>query len=517
MRKITLLFLFILASTFGFSQNLISNGTFDDATGWTFLDINTAGLNIGSLSIAGGVATFSEVTNPEWVHVGVYTSVNLDPGTYQFDMDVSYDGVSDSWGEVFVGATVPVQNTDYTDNKILTVHHTWSCGATTYSGLATETGCDGNPDAGKFTISTAGTYYVVYKSGGASWGGNPIVLDNVTLVNATPSPVAGFTTVTSTSNLDAVFTNTSTDATSYSWDFGDGTGTSTDTSPTYTYAAEGPYMVSLTATSAVGSDQYSSLITVGNPTNYITNGTFDDGTGWTVVNHYEATNTLGSVTFSGGVVTIDETTSGPWKHMGIYTAVNLDPGTYQFDMHMIYTGIADVWGEVYIGATEPVQNADYSGDQQVIKAYNSWDCSSITTYDGMAVAGGCDDTTPGQFDIVSSGTYYILFRTGGATYGSTGIVIDDMTLYSASTLGVSDYKIEGLKLYPNPTNNAWNISTQDQVIKTIEVYNILGRQVLTVNPNALSTQVDASGLTAGIYMATIKTDLGSETRKLIKN
>lgn len=47
------------------------------------------------------------------------------------------------------------------------------------------------------------------------------------------------------------FTNFSTDAVSYSWDFGD-SNTSTDESPAHTYAAEGDYVVVLTATNADG-------------------------------------------------------------------------------------------------------------------------------------------------------------------------------------------------------------------------------------------------------------------------
>ena len=115
--------------------------------------------------------------------------------------------------------------------------------------------------------------------------------------------------------------------------------------------------------------------------------------------------------------------------MGIYTVVELSVGTYQFEMDMAYTSINDVWGEVYIGTTKPVAGADYGGDQQVLKAYNAWDCGDIKTYSGKATASGCDTkSNPGKFEITTAGTYYLLFRTGGATYGTTGIVIDNVSL-----------------------------------------------------------------------------------------
>ena len=131
------------------------------------------------------------------------------------------------------------------------------------------------------------------------------------------------------------------------------------------------------------------------------------------------------------MVKFDETTSADWKHMGIYTAVELTAGTYQFEMDMTYTDISDIWGEVYIGATQPVEGSDYSGDKKVLKAYNAWDCADIKTYSGKATESGCDDanpTNPGQFEITVDGTYYLLFRTGGATYGTTGIVLDNVSL-----------------------------------------------------------------------------------------
>ena len=100
-------------------------------------------------------------------------------------------------------------------------------------------------------------------------------------------------------------------------------------------------------------------------------------------------------------------------------------------MDMTYTNINDSWGEVYIGATQPTDNSgqDYIGDQQVLKAYNTWECGNIKTYSGSAVEGGCDPSAnPGQFEITTAGTYYLLFRTGGAQWGTDGIVLDNMSL-----------------------------------------------------------------------------------------
>lgn len=220
------------------------------------------------------------------------------------------------------------------------------------------------------------------------------------------------------------------------------------------------------------------MTSLGYAQNLISNGTFEDGTGWTVVNHYEEANTLGSVTFSDGVATFNETAAGDWKHMGIYTSLTLNPGIYQFDMDMSYTDINDCWGEVFIGAAQPVQNQDYSGDQQVIKAYNAWDCPDVKTYNGLATASGCDPATnPGRFVITTAGNYYLLFRTGGSTYGTTGIVIDNVTLLDVSPAestdaSLSDLKIDGETISgfaPDITNYTYDLPFGTTSVPTVTV------------------------------------------------
>ena len=95
--------------------------------------------------------------------------------------------------------------------------------------------------------------------------------------------------------------------------------------------------------------------------------------------------------------------------------------------------------------------------------------------------------------------------------------IDDFVFGAFATLKVKDFEIEGLKAYPNPTNGQWKISTKDQEIKAIEVFNVLGKRVISLKPNAMLVHVDASGLAPGIYLTTITTQQGTSSRKLIKN
>jgi hypothetical protein len=411
--------------------------------------------------------------------------------------------------------------------------------------------------------------------------------------------------------------------------------------------------------------------------NLITNGTFDDATGWTVVNQYGTDSTNGLVSFANGEVTIEKVdpTDGGWIHMGFYTEVDLTAGWYQFDMDMDFENINEIWGEMYIGANEPVQNEEYFGDQQVIKAYNAWDCEQ--TYTGQAVASGCDDSFPGLFEITNDGTYYLLFRSGGNNFGTSGVTLDNLSLVAATapnlnplsefnydfndptpiesenltydeeavntvtdginssvniaeldgvnndwfsqikvvnndgidlssgdrgfsikvkgprtstltikvesggtehavtadystpnewqellfdftsfnstnntkialffdiqtnfdetedpnlnifqiddfvfgeytTLNTREFDIAGLTIYPNPTNDVLNISTLNQIISLVEIYDMTGKNVISEKSQSLAFKIDTSILVPGVYIIKMNTQNGFVTRKIIK-
>lgn len=249
-------------------------------------------------------------------------------------------------------------------------------------------------------------------------------------------PLAYFTAEADAENSQLFqFTNGSQGTGTYLWDFGDDE-TSTEENPSHEYANGGTYNVSLTVTNEGGTDTYSEEITVA-PSNLITNGSFDDASGWTIINLYECTNERGAVTIADGIATFSETeqaADGGWKHMGIYQELTLEAGTYSVDLMVEYTDIADVWGELYVGATMPVACTNESGtdytDNMVLTALNAWDCNK--TYSGSAVENACkvpEGGTNGEFTLDAAGTYYLVFKTGGGAYGERGIKIDDITLY----------------------------------------------------------------------------------------
>lgn len=318
-----------------------------------------------------------------------------------------------------------IANFSFETNDLTVKFSNASTNATTYSwdfGDGTAISSEENPE---HSYASGGIYTVKLTASNTSESNE--IVKQVTVIDPSAAPEASFTS--SVNYLEVAFTNTSANATTYEWDFGDGIGTSQSENPTYTYSEPGTYMVTLVASKNGQSDTFSAeIVTTADP-NLISNGNFNNESGWTIINHYEAANMNGMVTIENGEAKFSETTNTDWKHMGIYTQVTLEAGMYQFDMDMSYSGINDIWGEVYLGSDEPVQNQDYTGNIYVLKAYNTWDCGNIKTYSGKAASSGCDPSeNPGRFEITTPGTYYIVFRTGGQTYGNDGIIIDNMSL-----------------------------------------------------------------------------------------
>lgn len=72
-----------------------------------------------------------------------------------------------------------------------------------------------------------------------------------------------------------------------------------------------------------------------------------------------------------------------------------------------------------------------------------------------------------------------------------------------------------LKVYPNPVKDILNLSHY-QTISNVEVFNMLGQQVMTKSINAAQGQIDMSNLASGAYLVRIASDNIVKTMKVIK-
>ncbi|GGG59258.1 T9SS type A sorting domain-containing protein [Bizionia arctica] len=136
-------------------------------------------------------------------------------------------------------------------------------------------------------------------------------------------------------------------------------------------------------------------------------------------------------------------------------------------------GVTDATA-LYIGATA----------EQTSIAYLKSDACSLDTYGNPADLGDF----PGAF-------FYIVV--------------------SGDILGIEEFGLNSLSIFPNPVNNVINIESPNAIkVNNAIIYSITGQVVLEVQNR---TKLDVSNLNSGIYLLKIETDNGSITRKIIKN
>ncbi|MBP5642756.1 MAG: T9SS type A sorting domain-containing protein [Bacteroidales bacterium] len=83
-----------------------------------------------------------------------------------------------------------------------------------------------------------------------------------------------------------------------------------------------------------------------------------------------------------------------------------------------------------------------------------------------------------------------------------------------NTFGIADNVVNSYEIYPNPTNG--NIMVKGENINLVEVYNLCGQKVLSVNGSA-DVDVNMSSLSSGVYMVkVIDVNGNSSVNKVIK-
>ncbi len=99
---------------------------------------------------------------------------------------------------------------------------------------------------------------------------------------------------------------------------------------------------------------------------------------------------------------------------------------------------------------------------------------------------------------------------------AAGWLKDSFTIYSTNcqaALSIDELLAKSLKLYPNPVKDKFKVELSNQfTLEKIELYNLIGKKIIQTGEE----QVNLSHLPSGIYMAVIKTNKGSMTKKIVK-
>lgn len=105
---------------------------------------------------------------------------------------------------------------------------------------------------------------------------------------------------------------------------------------------------------------------------------------------------------------------------------------------------------------------------------------------------------------VNSGYYNVVLLLSS----TCGFAVDSL---SANIVGIGEIPLfkEGLKVYPNPAKDKISIEVAAASMERIEMYNILGQLVYTLEVNGTKAEtVDVGGLAVGLYTVKVFTDKG---------
>jgi Leucine-rich repeat (LRR) protein len=84
-----------------------------------------------------------------------------------------------------------------------------------------------------------------------------------------------------------------------------------------------------------------------------------------------------------------------------------------------------------------------------------------------------------------------------------------------SLLGTTEFNDSTVAVYPNPVKDRFSISAKD-TITSVQLYDVLGRQIQALSPGVKSLEIDLSQQNNGIYLVKINTEKGIKTQKIIK-
>jgi len=125
----------------------------------------------------------------------------------------------------------------------------------------------------------------------------------------------------------------------------------------------------------------------------------------------------------------------------------------------------------------------------------------------------------------TTNSYNITGLTGLTTYEiqvqadcGDGNVSDWCTAITAQTtnVGIENWLQNSISLYPNPAKEYIDVRVDELNVTSMEVYDVYGKLINTVNVIDNPTRINVSNLAAGMYFVRVTTEQGTATKSFVK-
>lgn len=104
----------------------------------------------------------------------------------------------------------------------------------------------------------------------------------------------------------------------------------------------------------------------------------------------------------------------------------------------------------------------------------------------------------------------------GNSVASNRVMFDDLSWTCYSSLGMKEFDLATIKIYPNPTNGSLYIDLNNATETLVEIYSVLGKKVFQKSINS-TENLQLNHLSAGVYILKLTQENNSISKKLIKN
>ena len=162
--------------------------------------------------------------------------------------------------------------------------------------------------------------------------------------------------------------------------------------------------------------------------------------------------------------------------------------------HENYTIYAATGNQMTDFTTSPIKRSEYVDE---VGGEAAW---ATRTLDVTALAGN---------------TVYIAFRHHNSS-NQYSINIDDVSITTSSTLGTEDFSSENFHSFYNADTKTLVLSSANKPIQSVQIYSILGQNILTEKLMQSEGNLNLSSLKTGVYIARVNIDGSEKSIKFIK-
>ena len=85
-----------------------------------------------------------------------------------------------------------------------------------------------------------------------------------------------------------------------------------------------------------------------------------------------------------------------------------------------------------------------------------------------------------------------------------------------TAVGIEDYLFSSTALFPNPTTGEFRIQNSKFSIQSVEVFDVFGKLMSSVDVNDNTVTIDATSYASGVYFVRILTEKGMVTKRIVK-